>query len=352
MKARLSALPPGLAGTDKTLREIARLIADDLKNQRLRVYGSNILRALPNKDYLAEAKAIYRYVASHIRFQRDPIGIETVQSPLFTLRLGVGDCDDQAALVAALALAVGLPARLRAVGYSPDNLSHIWAEIFAGDRWYPADTTEPGRGFGWRPKKFPVERIYDFNGKVVGMAQLAATLPVKRGDMQEAIKAEVFNVLTTNWQAGLINDADVAGYQRVIEEGNFPTKEPLLVDPVKAALAEFRSWAPSHLAPSRKPIGTLSGMEGLSGFLSSIWNGVKKVVGTVVGVAAKAVGITSEKPIVIQPTVSIPAGAVQTTVTPAAAQAGVMEFLKSPVVLIAGAAILFLLFRGQSGRRR
>lgn len=345
MKVRLAAIPQGVIGTDMTLSEMARLIEQDLKGQKLRLFVSRILRNVPSKNHLVEAKRLYSWIASHVRYQKDPVGIETVQSPLVTLRLGMGDCDDHTALLLGMALAVGIPARFRTVGHEQDNMLHIWTELYAKGRWWPADTTEPQRGFGWRPPKFPVERVYDYKGKVTNMAVLPTYLPVTRGQAQEAFRAETLNVLTKNWRAGLINEADVASYVRVIDEGNFPTDKPLIVDPVRAAIVDFQTWASANLGPSTKPIGTMSGLEGLEGFLGSIWKGVKKVAGTVYSVATGRKPVEAVRGIVTEAAAALPVGLVQAPVTPAAARAGMAELVKSPVVLIGLGLVGFMVLQ-------
>jgi len=353
MKVRLAAIPQSVIGTDMTLSEMARLIDQDLKGQKLRLFASRILHDVPSKNHLAEAKKLYSWIASHIRFQKDPIGIETVQSPLVTLRLGVGDCDDHSTLLLGMALAVGLPARFRTVGRQQDNMLHIWPELYAKGRWWAADTTEPQRGFGWRPPKFPVERVYDYKGKVLTMiAQLPMRLPVTRGEVQSALRAETLSVLSQNWQAGLISDADVASYVRVIDEGNFPTDKPLLVDPVRAAIVDFQAWAPANLGPSTKPIGTMSSLEGLEGFLGSIWDGVKKVAGTVYSVATGTKPREAVSQIVTEAAAALPVGLVQAPVTPAAARAGMAEVLSSPVVLIGLGLVGFMVMQSMMRPRR
>ena len=196
MNYRLSAIPSGVAGTDATVREIARLVDYDLQHQKLRLLATKILRrnAVPSKSYLSEARALFSYVAKRVRYQKDPVGLETVQSPTVTLNLGAGDCDDHSGLVAGLAAAVGIPARFRVVGYSPDRLVHIFPELFINGSWWPADTTEPQQGFGWRPPKFPYERLYRMDGQVMNVAGLQTSL-VSGGSAMPLIAAAVLAVL-------------------------------------------------------------------------------------------------------------------------------------------------------------
>jgi hypothetical protein len=276
MEYRLSELPGGgVAATDATLREIARICQNDLRQSpAVRFQATQILGSVSGKDHVGEARALFEWVRRHVRYQKDPVGIETVQSPVVTLRLRAGDCDDHAALLASLAIAVGIPARFRVLGASADNFIHIVPELYAGGRWWWADTTER-LPFGVRPRPLPVERIYNFQGEVSMLGQ-SETLPVTAGQFKASIRDAVWRTLQTNWQNGLINEDDVRSYLRVIDEGNFFSKKPLLVDPTRATIAEFLAWVPSHLGPSRKR--GVGGLSGLDGFLSSIVKAVGSVV--------------------------------------------------------------------------
>ena len=184
------------------------------------------------------------------------------------------------------------------------------------------------------------------------IAQRPTRLPVTRGEVQSAMRAETLSVLNRNWRAGLINDADVASYVRVIDEGNFPTDKPLIVDAVRGAIEDFRAWAPANLGPSTKPTGTMSGLEGLEGFLGSIWDGVKKVAGTAYSVATGTKPREAITEIVTEAAAALPVGLVQAPVTPAAARAGMAEILKSPVVLIGLGLVGFLVMQSTMRPRK
>ena len=325
MNYSLAEIPSGVIGTDKTVREIIRLVHYDLKKPFIRLIATRFMQSygIPSKDQLGEARGVYHIVARHIRYQKDPVGIETVQSPETTWRIRAGDCDDQSGLVAALAMSIGIPVRLRVVGYSPDNLVHIFPELYVGAKWIPADTTEPSRGFGWRPESFPTELIYNLKGEVQNMGSY-----LKQGELTGQIYSAVTATLQNNWQNGLINHNDVNGYLSVIDGGNFPTKNPLIVEPTRKAISDFKASIQS--VGSLKP--GLSGLEGLNGFLSSVWKSVKKVVG---GVVKTAMGGGGETQVVVQP-----AAATAPTST---------GFFDSPyampMLLGGGALALFLLLR-------
>ena len=296
MEYRLSAIPSGLAGTDATLKEIARLVEHDLQRPQLRLLATRILRrhAIPSKHHLAEARALYNYVVRTVRYQKDPIGLETVQSPTVTLQLRAGDCDDHSGLLAGLAAAVGIPARFRVVGYADDHIVHIFPEVFVKGRWLAADTTEPGHGFGWRPKALPYERVYNLTGEVQAMAGANPQQAMTQGDFHRTLKDAVSAHLQSYWQNGMINLADVRGYQRVIKEGNFPSTQPLLVEPTEQAIDEFVNYVTENQIGSVKPADQVDGMGSLDGFLGSVWNVVK-------GVGKSILGIQAPAPVIIQP---------------------------------------------------
>lgn len=341
MNYRLSAIPSGVAGTDATVREIARLVNYDLQQPRLRLLATRVLNHahIRSKDHLEEAKKLYSFVIRRVRYQKDPVGLETVQSPTATLDIGAGDCDDLSGLLAGLAMAVGIPARLRVVGYAEDDLVHIFPELLVAGRWYSADATEPGHGFGWRPKRFPIERVYNLNGEVTDMAALE-TQNITRGQVKRAIRTGVTEALSANWQSGLIDLGDVRGYLKVIDEGNFPSRKPLIVEPTVQAIREFVDYIVANRIGSLKPAGSSSGLGGLEGFLSSIWDAGKKAVEY----------LTQEgRPPLIQitPSVTIPEDVIRAEATPAVARAfGAGLGSATLPLLIAGAGlVLFLVLR-------
>lgn len=83
-------------------------------------------------------RTLHQYVFENVRFE--PEDIETFQSPLHTLLSGVGDCDDHAGLIIAVAWALGLQAELVFLeeGGQP---AHVFVCFFDGGMWTPAETT-------------------------------------------------------------------------------------------------------------------------------------------------------------------------------------------------------------------
>jgi len=310
MKYRLSAIPTGSAGTDATVKEIARLVQHDLHRPKIRLLATKILanRSVPSKHTLSEAKAIFDYIVRRVRYQKDPIGIETVQSPMVTNSIRAGDCDDHSGFVAGLASAVGIPVRFRVIGYAPDNVVHIYAEMFVNGSWMAADTTEPQHGFGWRPKGLPYEKIYNLNGEVDNMIGSNGSSVMTQGDFRKTLHQAVTQHLQSYWERGLINLSDVRGYLRVIAEGNFPSRQSLLVEPTQEAIQDFENHIVRNQIGSVKPAGVNDGMGELDGFLSSVWGAVKKVGKAVLGGGG-------ETKVVVQP--AAPAQIIERAAAPA-----------------------------------
>jgi transglutaminase-like putative cysteine protease len=147
----LRALPDGAAGTKKTLAYMREYVGQCRINPRIRELALAITAGLPGKDYLSEAVAVQAWVRGNIRYIRDVNGIETLQSPIATLELRQGDCDDHATLVGALLESIGAQTRFVAVGMTPGEYEHVYCEVFVPhEGWLSVETTE-NVPVGWEP---------------------------------------------------------------------------------------------------------------------------------------------------------------------------------------------------------
>lgn len=154
VSAKLGGIPSGRDGVIATLRHMKEFARASLKtpDQTIRRCAANVFRAanIPARKWTREIGALQDFVKRSIRYQKDPDGVELVQTPEATLTLGYGDCDDQATLLAALLLSTGHPCRFVAVGMNGNSFSHVLVEAKAGDKWIPAETIIP-RPLGWFP---------------------------------------------------------------------------------------------------------------------------------------------------------------------------------------------------------
>lgn len=145
-------------------RIVRQAIREDL---RIRDCASDLVRDVPGKCWREEINAVYYYVREFIRYQRDPLDLETVQTPWETLARGYGDCDDHAVLVCSLLQSLGHPTRFMAIGLIPGTLTHVYAQTALGNpsnpsSWLSLDTTEI-QCPGWEPPGIK-NRLYIYNG--------------------------------------------------------------------------------------------------------------------------------------------------------------------------------------------
>jgi hypothetical protein len=120
-----------------------------------------------------EIDSIFNWVKDNIEF-RGEAG-EVLQSPEATINLGMGDCDCQALLIAALARSRGYQTDFRTVAMrgSEGDYSHVYALVqdkYTGD-WIPMDTTVERAYPGWEPDY--IARAQDYgaaskNGGLLG----------------------------------------------------------------------------------------------------------------------------------------------------------------------------------------
>lgn len=126
-------------------------LVNQYKNHPLiRQKGTALVQSVANKDWVGEINAIFNFVRNYIRYTRDIENTETIQTPVATLKLQHGDCDDMSMLLAALLATVGINTRFVAVGFAPQCFDHVYVEALEPDtgEWIACDPTEPNN-LGW-----------------------------------------------------------------------------------------------------------------------------------------------------------------------------------------------------------
>ncbi len=142
----------GTLGSMQTLQRMRSVVNKSLTDPLVVETARRLVADLHPRDYDAHARAVRGYLAEHLQFARDPRGVEMLSTPRYLLTeiarryIVQGDCDDAAILGAALAKAIGLKARLVALGFFQKGapLSHVYA-VVQGRRWHSLDTTRPAR---------------------------------------------------------------------------------------------------------------------------------------------------------------------------------------------------------------
>jgi predicted transglutaminase-like cysteine proteinase len=180
-----TVLSAGKRGTAETVAVMARLAMGrwGARSQRLRALALAILReaGVPGKAYEAEVAAIHQWVQRTIRYTRDPVGQETVQTPEHTAFVfQAGDCDDFSVLESALLGALGHPTRFITIGYTPRAFSHVYLEVNVRGRWIALDPIMADKPVGWEApapvirKVFPINRAEGFDPATENLDGLGA----------------------------------------------------------------------------------------------------------------------------------------------------------------------------------
>lgn len=148
--ASLHEIPDGRAGVYATLSAMAEITRDFARHPDIIVLARSLVGHLDGKNFLGEAREVHRFVRDEIRYVRDVLNVETLQTPDVTLALRSGDCDDKSILVGALLAAIGHPVRYLAIGLNGGDFEHVLAETKIGAQWRAVETTEPV-ALGWLP---------------------------------------------------------------------------------------------------------------------------------------------------------------------------------------------------------
>lgn len=111
----------------------------------------SIVVPLTARDYKGEVHALFHWVKQHIRYVADPRNVETISTPMATLTMQSGDCDDMSVLLASLLEAIGHTTRFVALAFNGEGYSHVLLETQLGSVWVALDPTVPTSVVGWKP---------------------------------------------------------------------------------------------------------------------------------------------------------------------------------------------------------
>lgn len=109
-----------------------------------------------------EIHSIFQWVKDNIEFRGEYS--ETLQTPLVTLQLGAGDCDDHSTLLAAMFESLGFETRFNTISVAEDpqdDFSHVFLEVKVRStgEWLPVDTTVRSSYPGWKPANARRQKI-------------------------------------------------------------------------------------------------------------------------------------------------------------------------------------------------
>jgi len=117
----------------------------------IRLLAQQLTNGLRSHDVSGEITTLQHFVRDRIRYVKDVDGVETLQTPVYTLQVGSGDCDDKSVLLATLLASIGYQPMFFAIGLNGAPFSHVLAGVMLGTRKIPLETIVAGREPGWMP---------------------------------------------------------------------------------------------------------------------------------------------------------------------------------------------------------
>lgn len=147
-----------------TVEKMKKIITESSKNTYVREWAKKIVSRVEVNNKKAEAQAIFNFVRDNIRYTKDPLGFEYLQTPpvlLEDIRLyqegrgdrPVGDCDDDTLLSLSLLKSIGFQVAIKVVSFAPDKrYGHVYGLVKIGYEWVPFDCVRPDQEMGWESK--------------------------------------------------------------------------------------------------------------------------------------------------------------------------------------------------------
>lgn len=136
----------GDRGVDEKLRIIRKLIDQGRESSIIRGKATEILRSagVPSHRPGQEVNAIFDWVQKNIRYTRDPVDVEYIQTPQHLLKTRTGDCDCMTALIGSLVESIGYPVDLKVIQKAGrPGFHHIYPVAQVGRQAVALDASVP-----------------------------------------------------------------------------------------------------------------------------------------------------------------------------------------------------------------
>jgi hypothetical protein len=151
----LTTIPGGVAGVRATLQHMARVVRLHKTNSAIHKLVRAIVHGLPNQNTPGAdslyVTAIHAWVRDRVQYVNDINGVETLQTPLYTLECGAGDCDDKSILVNTMLESAGYKTLFFAIGIGGGDFQHVLGGVVLGRRKICLETIIAGVPPGWMP---------------------------------------------------------------------------------------------------------------------------------------------------------------------------------------------------------
>ncbi len=212
-------------------RLLCEFAVDDVGDAVARSIGLNVhQRFAPDEARMAQA--IQSYVKKNVAYLPEPV--ETFQAPWYTLKLGVGDCDDHANLVHAVARNAGLKARIVPVRDKQGRIRHACAQMLVDGVWSWVETTldadfdEAPKAAANRLKATSRSDISGIEGAAMTTVLTGATIPLRHGVRYRArARVDAPKALTpSSTIAHLFEDSGFTGVTVYTDASTLPADWP------------------------------------------------------------------------------------------------------------------------------
>jgi hypothetical protein len=149
----------GDAAIYKTVDKMKDIIRQSSKNPYVREWAGNIVGRVEVNDKRGEASAIFNFVRDRVRYTKDPLGFEYIQTPVVLLESisqgdrPMGDCDDQTTLSLSLLKSIGFNVAIKVVSFRENKkFGHVYGLVQIGHEWVSFDCVRPDQEMGWESK--------------------------------------------------------------------------------------------------------------------------------------------------------------------------------------------------------
>ena len=160
-----------ISSYDEQRKELWKIIEQYTGNTVLVEFAAKLIKLnnVPARDEKSLVRYIQLFVQNHIKFFREYP--ERWQSPLQTLALGIGDCDDKTILTASLLRTFRIPVQLvflrfKKAGKEP--YSHVYPRAEINGKWLAVETVRSEFKLGDDPEKMARNKGFSVSVETIG----------------------------------------------------------------------------------------------------------------------------------------------------------------------------------------
>jgi hypothetical protein len=150
----LQWIPTGYQGTSETIAAMKALVDSAKKHPDIISLARRIVFNVEPRDHMGEARAVFEWLRTSVRFANDPYGVETLTAPWILINdpAPTGDCDCLSTLYNSLMSALGYNTAFKTIKAEAGSgeFTHVYSLVEIDGRWVAADCSQPYE-LGWEP---------------------------------------------------------------------------------------------------------------------------------------------------------------------------------------------------------